>query len=177
MVHQRCILPNPLVLNKGPLNALMPAPDMDQTVSQCLEPSSCTALMGKQPNPWIILQTQVAKSRHQGAKRSYHCQLLGRSTCYPQSNLYSLGDDPSTWHCWITKADFHPCSMGGSYSKAPLCPCTQGPIFVWPKETFTRLHYLLGGLHPIKSVYLRLSLSLQVLTQGQNFSFSRVVSH
>ncbi|XLS44748.1 hypothetical protein HN51_001613 [Arachis hypogaea] len=47
---------------KGPLNTLTPTPDMDRTVSQRSEPSSRTALMGKQPNPWNILQPQVAKS-------------------------------------------------------------------------------------------------------------------
>ncbi len=44
--------PNCLVLGKGPLNALTPAPDMDRTVSRRSEPSSSTALMGEQPNPW-----------------------------------------------------------------------------------------------------------------------------
>ncbi|GJX62980.1 retrovirus-related pol polyprotein from transposon TNT 1-94 [Tanacetum coccineum] len=47
---------------KGPLNALTPTPDMDRTVSRRSEPSSRTALMGEQPNPWNILQLQVAKS-------------------------------------------------------------------------------------------------------------------
>ncbi|KAK7296090.1 hypothetical protein VNO77_49588 [Canavalia gladiata] len=37
---------------------------MDRTVSRRSEPSSRTALMGEQPNPWNILQPQVAKSRH-----------------------------------------------------------------------------------------------------------------
>ena len=32
------------------------------------EPSSGTALMGEQPNPWDLLQPQVAVSRHRGAK-------------------------------------------------------------------------------------------------------------
>ncbi|KAG9438800.1 hypothetical protein H6P81_021280 [Aristolochia fimbriata] len=43
--------PVPLVLGKGPLNALTPTPDMDRTVSRRSEPSSRTALMGEQPNP------------------------------------------------------------------------------------------------------------------------------
>lgn len=68
----------PLVLGKGPLNALTPAPDMDRTVSRRSEPSSRTALMGEQPNPWNILQPQVAKSRHRGAKPSRRCELLGK---------------------------------------------------------------------------------------------------
>ncbi|MBA0724855.1 hypothetical protein Golax_021512 [Gossypium laxum] len=46
--------------------------------------------------------------------------------------------------------------MGGSCSQAPFCLCTRGPISVWPKETFTRLHYLLRGLCPIETVCLRL---------------------
>ncbi|KAF3449752.1 hypothetical protein FNV43_RR05830 [Rhamnella rubrinervis] len=63
---------------KGPLNALTPTPDMDRTVSRRSEPSSRTALMGEQPNPWNILQPQVAKSRHRGAKPSRRCELLGK---------------------------------------------------------------------------------------------------
>ncbi|KAF3449756.1 hypothetical protein FNV43_RR05834 [Rhamnella rubrinervis] len=74
----RCVLPGPLVLGKGPLNALTPTPDMDRTVSRRSEPSSRTALMGEQPNPWNILQPQVAKSRHRGAKPSRRCELLGK---------------------------------------------------------------------------------------------------
>ncbi|MBA0870763.1 hypothetical protein Goshw_016848, partial [Gossypium schwendimanii] len=47
---------------KGPLKALTPTPDMDRTVSRLSESSLRTALMGEQPNPWNILQPQVAKS-------------------------------------------------------------------------------------------------------------------
>ncbi|KAK7233546.1 hypothetical protein RIF29_47449 [Crotalaria pallida] len=43
-------------------------------------------------------------------------------------------------------------------SASPFCPCTRGPISVWPEETFARLRYLLGGLRPIETVYLKLSL-------------------
>ncbi|KAL4559030.1 hypothetical protein LXL04_031162 [Taraxacum kok-saghyz] len=50
----------------------------DRTVSRRSEPSSRTALMGEQPNPWNILQPQVAKSRHRGAKPSRRCELLGK---------------------------------------------------------------------------------------------------
>ena len=46
---------------------------MDRTVSRRSEPSSRTALMGEQPNPWNVLPPQVAKSRHRGAKPSRRC--------------------------------------------------------------------------------------------------------
>ena len=42
--------------------------DKDQTVSRRSEPSSRTALIGEQPNPWDLLQPQDAMSRHRGAK-------------------------------------------------------------------------------------------------------------
>ena len=45
-----------------------PAEDMDRTVSRRSEPSSRTALIGEQPNPWDLLQPQDAMSRHRGAK-------------------------------------------------------------------------------------------------------------
>ncbi len=51
--------------------------DMDRTVSRRSEPSSRTALMGEQPNPWDLLQPQVAMSRHRGAKPPRRCELLG----------------------------------------------------------------------------------------------------
>jgi hypothetical protein len=49
---------------------------MDRTVSRRSEPSSRTALMGEQPNPWDILLPQVAMSRHRGAKPPRRCELL-----------------------------------------------------------------------------------------------------
>ncbi len=64
-------------IRKAPLNALTPTPDMDRTVSRRSEPSSRTALMGEQPNPWDLLQPQVAMSRHRGAKPPRRCELLG----------------------------------------------------------------------------------------------------
>ncbi len=41
------------------------------------EPSSRTALMGEQPNPWDLLQPQAVMSRHRGAKPPRRCELLG----------------------------------------------------------------------------------------------------
>ncbi len=69
--------PGPLVLRRTPLNVLTPAPDMDRTVSRRSEPSSRTALMGEQPNPWDVLPPQAAMSRHRGAKPPRRCELLG----------------------------------------------------------------------------------------------------
>ncbi len=46
------------------------------TVSRRSEPSSRTALMGEQPNPWDVLPPQVAMSRHRGAKPPRRCELL-----------------------------------------------------------------------------------------------------
>ncbi len=64
-------------LGRTPLNIPAHAPDMDRTVSRRSEPSSRTALMGEQPNPWDRLQPQVAMSRHRGAKPPRRCELLG----------------------------------------------------------------------------------------------------
>ena len=51
---------------------------MDRTVSRRSEPSSRTAFMGEQPNPWDVLPPQVAMSRHRGAKLSRRYELLGK---------------------------------------------------------------------------------------------------
>ena len=76
-VHQRFVHPGPLVLRTAPLRYPAPAPDRDRTVSRRSEPSSRTALMGEQPNPWDLLQPQDAMSRHRGAKPLRRCELLG----------------------------------------------------------------------------------------------------
>ena len=62
-IHQRCVHFGPLVLKMTLLNFPTPATDRDQTVSRRSEPSSRTALIGEQPNPWDLLQPQDAMSR------------------------------------------------------------------------------------------------------------------
>ena len=50
--------------------------DRDRTVLRRSEPSSRTALMGEQPNPWELLHPQDAMSRHRGAKPHRRCGRL-----------------------------------------------------------------------------------------------------
>src|SRR5512144_1415510 len=76
-MHQWFVQPGPLVLRSAPLKYPTPAPDRDRTVSRRSEPSSRTALIGEQPNPWDQLQPQDAMSRHRGAKPLRRCELLG----------------------------------------------------------------------------------------------------
>ena len=78
LAHPWYVPLGPLVLEKKPLNTLTPSPDMDRTVSRRSEPSSRTAFMGEQPNPWNKLLHQVAMSRHRGAKPSRRYELLGK---------------------------------------------------------------------------------------------------
>src|ERR671916_1323920 len=77
-VHQRYVHSGPLVLGVAPLKPPTPTEDRDRTVSRRSEPSSRTALMGEQPNPWDLLQPQDATSRHRGAKPSRRYGLLGK---------------------------------------------------------------------------------------------------
>jgi hypothetical protein len=77
LVHQRSVHPGPLVLGTDPLKFPTPTADRDRTVSRRSEPSSRTALMGEQPNPWDRLQPQDAMSRHRGAKPRRRYGLLG----------------------------------------------------------------------------------------------------
>ena len=76
-MHQRSVHSGPLVLRTAPLKYPTPTTDRDRTVSRRSEPSSRTALMGEQPNPWDLLQPQDAMSRHRGAKPPRRCELLG----------------------------------------------------------------------------------------------------
>ena len=54
------------------------------------KPSSRTALMGEQPNPWDRLQPQDATSRHRGAKPFRRCGLLGRISLLSPEYLLSV---------------------------------------------------------------------------------------
>ena len=76
LAHKRFVHPGPLVLGAAPLKSPAPTPDRDRTVSRRSEPSSRTALMGEQPNPWNLLQLQDAMSRHRGAKPRRRYELL-----------------------------------------------------------------------------------------------------
>src|ERR671933_1690018 len=62
--HKRFVHPGPLVLRASPLKSPPPTTDRDRTVSRRSEPSSRTALIGEQPNPWEVLPPQDATSRH-----------------------------------------------------------------------------------------------------------------
>src|SRR3954454_4973304 len=90
LIHQRSVRLGPLVLETTPLKAPAPMVDRDQTVSRRSEPSSRTALMGEQPNPWDLLQPQDATSRHRGAKLFRRCGLLGRISLLSPEYLLSV---------------------------------------------------------------------------------------
>jgi len=70
-VHQRFVHPGPLVLGTAPRKSPTPTADRDRTVSRRSEPSSRTALIGEQPNPWDRIQPQDATSRQAQTLGSY----------------------------------------------------------------------------------------------------------
>src|SRR3569623_1833624 len=75
--HQRYVQPAPLVLWAAPLKFPAPMAVSVQSVSRRFKPSSRTALIGEQPNPWDLLQPQDAMGRHRGAKPLRRCELSG----------------------------------------------------------------------------------------------------
>ena len=89
-VHQRYVHPGPLVLGTDPVNIPTPTADRDRTVSRRSEPSSRTALIGEQPNPWDLLQPQDAMSRHRGAKQPRRYGLLGVISLLSPAYLLSV---------------------------------------------------------------------------------------
>src|SRR5947199_2983365 len=64
LAHQRYVPPNPLVLGRKLRKSPAPTTDRDRPVSRRSKPSSRTAFIGEQPNPWDLLQPQDAMSRH-----------------------------------------------------------------------------------------------------------------
>ena len=90
LVHQRSVHPGPLVLGTALLKIPAPTEDRDRTVSRRSEPSSRTALIGEQPNPWDRLQPQDAMSRHRGAKPRRRCELLEEISLLSPEYLLSV---------------------------------------------------------------------------------------
>ena len=89
-LDQRYVHPGPLVLGTAPLKFPTPTADRDQTVSRRSKPSSRTALIGEQPNPWDLLQPQDAMSRHRGAKQRRRYELLGVISLLSPAYLLSV---------------------------------------------------------------------------------------
>src|SRR6476646_10920802 len=90
LAHESCVRPGPLVLGTAPLKSPTPVEDRDRTVSRRSQPSSRTALMGEQPNPWKILHLQDATSRHRGAKPCRRCGRLGKMSLLSPGYLLSV---------------------------------------------------------------------------------------
>ncbi len=93
-VNQRFTHFGPLVLEAELRKYHTPVTDRDQTVSRRFEPSSRTALIGEQPNPWDLLQPQDAMSRHRGAKPPRRCELLGEISLLSPEYLLSVERRP-----------------------------------------------------------------------------------
>ena len=90
LVHKRFVQPGPLVLGSALLNLPTATADRDRTVSRRSEPSSRTALIGEQPNPWDLLQPQDVMSRHRGAKHCRRYELLGSISLLSPAYLLSV---------------------------------------------------------------------------------------
>jgi hypothetical protein len=90
LAHQRYVQPGPLVLGSSSIKLPTPTSDRDRTVSRRSEPSSRTALIGEQPNPWDLLQPQDAMSRHRGAKPPRRYGRLGEISLLSLEYLLSI---------------------------------------------------------------------------------------
>src|ERR687894_817120 len=90
LAHLKFVRPGPLVLGTALLKYPTRTADRNRTVSRRSKPSSRTALMGEQPNPWDLLQPQDATSRHRGAKPSRRYGLLGKISLLSPGYLLSV---------------------------------------------------------------------------------------
>jgi len=113
--HQRNVQPGPLVLGSNPLKSPAPTADRDRTVSRRSEPSSRTALIGEQPNPWDLIQPQEAMSRHRGAKPPRRYELLGEISLLSLAYLLSYERRPfhagTAGSLWPAFASARPVSL------------------------------------------------------------------
>src|SRR5437773_9422175 len=84
LAHQRYVPPNPLVLGRKPRKSPAPTTDRDRPVSRRSKPSSRTAFIGEQPNPWELLHPQDAMSRH---RTIFHSFLWRRLCLHPVTDF------------------------------------------------------------------------------------------
>src|ERR1700709_2706193 len=94
LTHQRFVRPGPLVLGTALLKSPARAADRDRTVSRRSKPSSRTALMGEQPNPWELPQPQDATRRHRGPNPCRRYGLLGKISLLSPGYLLSVERHP-----------------------------------------------------------------------------------
>ena len=150
--HQRSDHPGPLVLGTAPLKTPTPTTDRDRTVSRRSKPSSRTALIGEQPNPWDLLQPQDAMSRHRGAKQPRRYELLGVISLLSPAYLLSV----ERWPFHTGPPDHYDrlsSLLELSLSQSGLCHCTQQPMSDRFEPTFARLRYHLGGDRPSQTTH------------------------
>ena len=158
--HQRFVRPNPLVLRSTLLNHPTPTADRDRPGSRRSEPSSRTALIGEQPNPWDLLQPQDAMSRHRGAKPPRRYGLLGEISLL--SPEYLLSDERRPFHTESAG------SLGPAFASArPICLAVKHPYTLTLyarlptalRAAFGLLRYFFGGDRPSQTAHLALSLA------------------
>jgi hypothetical protein len=106
-----------------------------------------------------------------------------RSACYPQSTFCPMSNGDATFHHWITRSDFRPCSTRRSRSQAPFYPYARyhdcqpwrgylrtpplhfgrkPPQSNWPSATvpvpangdWLDVRYSKGGISPLPPLYL-----------------------
>src|SRR5439155_4442280 len=151
LAHQRSVHPGPLVLGAAPVKPPPPATDRDRTVSRRSKPSSRTALMGEQPNPWDLLQPQDAMSRHRGAKPCRRCELSGKISLLSPAYLLSVKRRPfHTGTAGSLRPAFAPARLVGLAVKLPSAFTLVGrlPAGLW--EPFRRSLTLWAAIAPVK---------------------------
>ena len=94
LAHQRYVPPNPLVLGRALRKSPTPTTDRDRPVSRRSKPSSRTAFIGEQPNPWELLHPQDAMSRHRGAKPPRRYGRSGEISLLSPEYLLSVERQP-----------------------------------------------------------------------------------
>ena len=83
--HRSHVHPGPCVLGMNSLKPLTPTTDRDQTVSRRFEPSSRTALIGEQPNPWKGLPYPLSDGRSATSRRVTNSCFRTCSKCTSRS--------------------------------------------------------------------------------------------
>ena len=147
-VHQRSVLPGPLVLGKLPSNLLRPRRIETELFHNVLNPARVPLSPANRRTLGTFFSPRMRRADIEVPNLAVDVNSWARLACYPRGSFYPISHGPSTRYRGITLPDFRLCSTCRSHSQAPLCQCTLRVISIHPEGTFGRLRYLLGGSRP-----------------------------
>ena len=120
-VHQRSVLPGPLVLGKAPLKSPAPTTDKTELSHDVLNPARVPLSPANSRTLGTSYSPRMGRGDIEVPDTAVDVNSWAVLACYPRGSFYPISHGPSTRYRRITLPDFRLCSTCRSHSQAPLC--------------------------------------------------------